>query len=199
MNRFKVYSCVEFKEDGYEGPVVILSCASDPSFMLFFPILSEQGHVINHVLKAEEEDDEYNVNSNVLGIYKTMLDSWRASDRYLSGIIMDVVYDNEVKEDVLSIQLALSANDGSLDSLVQVSFLHSILLAAMDEVEIIVSDKFLSEMMPAESMTNKYPDFQESLGPRGFKEDQETMNIARKIMSGKIKNKDKDQEDKEEK
>lgn len=181
MNRFEVIKCIEVNENGYDGPCVIMVNASDPSFMLFFPIAKESAKIINYVLK---ENSKYDINTNVLGIYKTMIDSWRSSDRFLSGIIMDTVYNEEIKDEVLLIRLALSDDNGQIDSLVYVNFLHAVLLAAMEGVDIIISDKLLSKMVP----DNEDNDEKHSVKPAPhFPEDKKIVEIAKKIMGGKIK------------
>jgi len=183
MNKFTILSCVEVNENGYEGPCVILVCISDPTFMLFFPISEDNADVISYVVRDE---GDYDINTNILGIYKTMIDSWKSSDRYLSGIIMDAVYDEEAKDQVLSIRLALADDEGDLDSLVYVSFLHAIILSAMEESEIIVGDKLLAQMMPSE-LNGESSDGKSKLQTPSFPGDKKIVDIARKIMSGKIK------------
>lgn len=179
MNKFQVIKCIEVHETDYEGTCVILACSSDPSFMLFFPITKDNAKTINYVLK---DNSKYDINTNILGIYQTMIDSWTSSDRFLSGIIMDSVYNEEVKEDTLVIRLALSDQDGNLDSLVHVNFLHAILLAAMEAVDIIVSDKLLAKMIPESDRPNE-----KRHSSAHFPEDKKIVDIAKKIMGGKIK------------
>ena len=112
-----------------------------------------------------------------------MLDSWQAGGRFLSGIIMDTVYNNNFKKEVPIIRLVLSDSNGIIDSFVTVNFIHAILLAAMEKLEIIVTDRLLEIMLPNEdgdsSMTfkNKHPEFLEDKG---------IVDIARQIMKGKI-------------
>jgi len=156
-----------------------MTCITDPSFVLFFPLSRDNAKIINFVLK---DDSKYDINTNILGIYKTMINSWEATDRYLSGIIMDTIYSEEVEEEVLTVRLALADKEGKLDSLVHVSFLHSVLLAAMEGVDIIVSDKLLSKMVPEESKENAGKS-----SPPHFPEDKKIVDIARKIMGGKVK------------
>ena len=181
MNKFVVIKCIEVDENGYSGYCVILACASDPSFMLFFPISKENAKIINYVLK---DNSKYDINTNILGIYKTMIDSWKSSDRFLSGIIMDSVYNEEMKEDVLMIRLALSDHDGNIDSLVHVNFLHATLLAAMEEVDVIVSDKLLEKMVPENDGSEEKRNISTN---DTFPEDKKIVDIAKKIMGGKIK------------
>ena len=156
------------------------------------------------------DNNDYDINTNILGIYRTMVDSWISSGRYLSGIIMDSVYDEESGENVLMIRLALASHDGRLDSLVRVSFLHSVLLSAMEEVDIIVSNELIAHMLPTQDSDNEgvfgtgdeegeedddnllaRPKRPARRIPRGkssiHSEDQKIVDIARKIMSGKIK------------
>jgi hypothetical protein len=194
MNKFELIKCIEVKEGEYDGPCVILSCATDPSFCLFFPMSEENAKTVNLIL-----NDDATVN---LGIYKTMLDSWDLSGRYLSGIIMDTVFDDDVEDDILMARLALADHNGVLDSIVPVNFVHAILLAAMTDSFIILTDNLLDAMMPG---TNEDDDEEEEdpanqmkNTPR-FPEDKKIIDIAKNIMSGKIKNDKKDKNEKDEK
>ena len=193
MNKFIILSCIDVKENDYDGPCIVLGCISDPSFMLFFPISEENAKVITYVL---EGNDDYDINTNILGIYRTMVNSWQASDRYLSGIIMDAVYDKNVKDELLSIRLALSNQEnGDLDSLVPVNFLHAVLLAAMERVEIIVSEKLLEQMMPSSEKKERDERRGKNNKSEHFPEDKALVDIAKKIMSGKVKGNDVDDVD----
>jgi len=184
MNKFNVVKCIDMKESDYDGPCVIMACASDPDFLLFFPINKENSKMINYVL---DKNSKYDINTNILGIYKTMVDSWSASDRFLSGILMDATWDAEMKEDILSIRLAISDRSGEIDSIVHVNFIHGILLGSMEDVGIIVSDRLLSKMMPDSEKDSK--DKSKRKSPPHFPEDKKIVDIAKKIMSGKIKDK----------
>jgi len=183
MNKFSVLKCIEMKESDYDGPCVILACVSDPSFLLFFPLNKDSSKMINYVL---DKNSKYDINTSVLGIYKTMVDSWRASDRFLSGILMDAVWNAELNEDVLSIRLAISDKSGEIESMVHVNFVHGVLLAAMEDVGVIVSDRLLSKMMPDSENNSK--ETRKKNTPH-FPEDKKIVDIAKKIMSGKIKDK----------
>jgi len=191
-----------------------MACASDPAFMLFFPVSEDNSQTISYVL---EGNDDYDINTNILGLYRTMINSWKSSDRYLSGIIMDSSYDKESKEEVLLIRLALANQNGDIDSLVRVNFLHAVLIAAMEKVDIIISDDLIEQMLPpdfpediSDSIFNEedmydYEDdkivnkSQMNLRQKGKEEfsspeDQNIVDIARKIMSGKIKDKESDKD-----
>ena len=177
MNRFRLLKCIDAKEEGYNGTCIVMSCVSNPSFVLFFPISKDSSKIINYVLK---ENSKYDINTNIVGIYKTMVDSWKASDRYLSGIIMDTVYDEELKDDILSIKLVLADSDGFIDGLVPVNFLHAVMLSAMEKTDIVMGDKLLSHMIPDEEEEKSTP-------TQHFPEDKKIVDIAKKIMNGKIK------------
>jgi bifunctional DNase/RNase len=185
MNRFKIVKCMDVKEGDYNGPSIVLACASDDDLMLFFPISTENAKLISYVM---DENNEYDINTSVLGIYKTMLDSWRAGDKFLSGVIMDSVYDAEIKDDVLQVRLALSDNNGELDSLAHINFINAVILATMVGIDIIISDNLLDKMIPDEEEDD---DEEENAKPKRkpahFPEDKKIVDIAKKIMSGKTK------------
>ena len=156
MNKFSVLSCVNVGdlerdvndaeapiEFEYDKPLVVLSCVADPTFLLFFPISEENSKTIRYILSNQQ----YDSNTNILGIYRTMIDSWAAGDRNLSGIIFDSVYDKDRQDDILKIRLALCHN-GMLDSLVNVNFVHAVLLSAIERVDIIISEELLSKLAP---------------------------------------------------
>lgn len=181
MNKFEVLNCTDINEDDYKGPAIVLVCTSDPTFMLFFPIAKEQAKLINYVVN----DNKYDINTSILGIYKTMIDSWNASDRHLSGIIMDAVYNEEMKEDTMTLKLAVIDQNGNIDSLVPVSFLHGMMLAAMEKAEIIVNEKLIDKMIPPEEREEK--EMPKNGKEHHFPEDKKIISIAKKIMNGKIK------------
>lgn len=184
MNKFRIIKCMDVKENGYNGTCVVMSCLSNPSFLLFFPVSKENAKIINYVLK---DKTDYDINTNVIGIYRTMIDSWEAGDRFLSGIIMDTAYSEESKDEIIMIQFALVDQDGRMDSLVYVNFLHAVLLSCLEKIDVIVSDKLLSKMMPdSEDQENESKKVNNS---HNFPEDKKIVDIAKKIMNGKIKDK----------
>jgi hypothetical protein len=184
MNRFEIVECIDVKEKDYEGTCIIMACMTEPDLMLFFPISKDNSKMINYVM---QEDSKYDINTNILGIYKTMLDSWASTDRYLSGIIMDSVISEVSKEEILTVKLALADPNGDLDSLIQVSFLHAIVLGAMTGTSVIVSDKLLEKMMPEDDEEYHPKVKSKNNNQAHFPEDKKIVDIAKKIMSGKIK------------
>jgi Mg-chelatase subunit ChlI len=207
MNKFSILSCVNVNEKEYDGPCVILVCESDPSFMLFFPMTEENGKIITYVMN---DNNDYDINTNILGIYRTMVDSWNSADRYLAGIIMDSGYEENEDKSELIIRLALADKIGFIDSLVRVNFLHAILLAAMEKVPIIVSDDLIDRMLPTIGLDEDEDDDEEednlldkkdlhrlSKNKIGLHpEDKDIVDIAKKIMSGKIKEQKHNKDDK---
>lgn len=184
MNKFIVFSCIIPKDNNI--PHVVLRCVDDPGFALFFPANDEIASVLKYIIDG---DGQYDINTKVLGIYRTMIDSWNASDNYLSGIIMDLIYDKTSKEDLLSIRLALSSkHTGEIEGLVYVNFINAIMLAALEKVEIIISDLIISKMIPSEEYDMKKNNEIPKISKNNFPEDKNILNIAKEIMSGKIKN-----------
>ena len=203
MNKFLIFPCIK-QEDGkgYNGPVVTLACASNISFALFFPVSEENAALINFVLE-EKKDKKPDINTNILGVYKTMMDSWRAGERFLSGILMDVVFDTATEEEVITVKLLLSDEDGNIDSVTKVNFTHAVLIAAMERKEIIVSDDLLDKLMPKDEREEcedcdgcgeceedsdvadtKKPNKEEN---KKYPIDKDILDIAKQIMQGKIK------------
>lgn len=160
MNKFKVYSCMSFTEEedreaidlDYDGPVVAMGSTEDPNLMVFFPTNNENSSIINSVIEKEnggDNDQEIMENMSTLSIYKTMTDSWRASGNFLSGIIIDAVYDKECDEDVISVRFVMSnSNSGAVEGLVSVSFIHAVLISVMEKVDIILNDNLLELLLP---------------------------------------------------
>jgi hypothetical protein len=190
MNKFLVFPCIkQSNENGYNGPVVVLACASNVSFALFFPMSEENATMINYIL--EHKPSEYNSNQSVIGIYKTMLESWEDGGRFLSGIHLGTEFDPESKEETISVKLIISDEDGAVDSITRVNFIHAVLLAAMERKEILIDTALLKKLMPHEDDE----DDEDEANPthtmpshdKKFPVDKDILEIAKKIMSGKIK------------
>lgn len=197
-NKFLVFPCTDqSNESGYSGPVVTMACVSNLSFVLFFPTSSENSKIINYVL--DHKPQEFNSDNGIIGIYKTMLNSWEAGGRYLSGICLDIEFDTETGEDAIVTSLIISGEDGSIDSILFVNFTHAILLAAIERKDIIVSNRLIEKLIPNEEMESE-GDEETIEGKQEakistpqlpqnnkFPVDKDILDIAKKIMSGKIK------------
>ena len=206
MNKFLVFPCIKQEaiegREGYSGPVVSLGNASNISFVLFFPVSEENASLINYVLEKPPSKQKINAGS-VLGIYKTMIDSWSAGERFLSGILMDMEYDEEIEQEVINVRLVISDDHGSIDSVVKTNFIHAILLAAMERKEVLVSNELLSKLLPKtqddemdeedmddienEENEENIKDVKEVKDVKKLPVDKEILEIAKQIMSGKIK------------
>jgi len=195
MNKFLVFPCVEQnEEEGYDGPVVSLASTSNVTFMLFFPIAQEYARLINFLLKKEESTK---VNLQLLSVYQTMVNSWKAGDRYLSGIVMDVNYDEESEEDVISPSLIICDSMGNVDAVLNVNFVHAVMLGAMERKELLVTNELLHKLMPTpededeEEIPTGMPHIE---GESPFPVDKEILDIARNIMNGKKADKGEDKD-----
>jgi hypothetical protein len=206
MNKFLVFPCIKKNEiDGYSGPLVTLANDNNISFSLFFPTSEENANLINYILETPPNKHSLN-DVGIIGMCKTMLSSWAAGDRFLSGIHMDTEYDLETEQDIITIRLIISDNHGEIDSVLRVNFVHAIILAAIARRDIMVTNCLLEKLIPKdkEGMENDMdededsdedddppnkpdtPDKPEML-KRKFPVDKEILDIAKKIMTGKIK------------
>ena len=190
MNKFFVFPCVDQddEDDAYKGPVVTFASASNVSFVLFFPISQEYAKLINHVLKKEDNGAD----KQLLSVYQTMLDSWKAGDRYLAGIVMDIV--NNGEEAILSPSLILCDSLGNVDAVLNVNFVHAVLLGAVVKKEIIVTNELLQKLIPDEDEDDEDDELEDMMeggeteenpNKSKFPVDNNIINIAREIMSGK--------------
>ena len=217
MNKFVVLPCTSMEHDkttDYKGAAVALGCASDMSLVLFFPVSNENASLINYVLEDKKEVD---INTDILGVYQTMLDSWSAGESFLSGIIMDIGFDEEAQETVLTAKITLSSlRTGRLEGFVKVNFVHAVLLSVMEKLEIIVVDEILDKLIPHrnddgeemdedgdEDEADSFPSPKENTTAKNsgkpgntgkinkkdpqYPVDKDILEIARKIMGGKIK------------
>jgi len=189
MKKFVIISSVKMDAEenggGYDGPAVVLACTSDPSVVLFFPVPPEKADIIGYLT----HEGGYDINTETLGLYKTMIDSWSNGDRFLSGIVMDCVNSDkgdkgdDVDDDVMQVEILISDSiSGLVDSIVPVSFLNSIILAAIQKIEIIMSDKLLNKLLPQEESEDEEDFYTQS----HFPEDKKIIDIVKDIMEGKI-------------
>lgn len=208
MSKFVVLPCSNVEDDksiDYDGHVVALASSSDVNLMVFFPVSPENAHLINYVLN---EDSPYDIDTDILGVYQTMLNSWISNDSFLSGVIMDTIYSEEIEENVVSVRLVLSSNrTGRIEGLVRVNFIHSIILAAMEKIEIIIDDELLDRLIPGrereeyaemdeedeDDMSDMSDEEMEEPKPSQKKPspiDQNLIETARRIISGKLRDED---------
>jgi len=119
-----------------------------------------------------------------------MLDSWKAGDRYLAGIVMDIVYDEGAEEDVISPTLIICDSNGNVDAVLNVNFVHAVMLAAMNRKEVLVTNELLSKLLKdpddnEEDGEEQESDEEQKKDDKRFPVDKQILDIARDIMSGK--------------
>ena len=147
MNKFLVFPCVKQNRNSYSGHVISLACAQNINFVLFFPTEEKHADTINYLLDTKPCDFDFNLSS--IGIFKTMIDTWKSSGRFLSGIFMDIEYSLKSKDNIITMKLIISDINGSIDSVVKINFLYGIIIAAMERKEIVVSEDLLTKLSPA--------------------------------------------------
>jgi hypothetical protein len=177
----------EVNEGGPEGLVLPLASEIQNNCVLFFPISDEVGSLINHLLEAEETDAQQ---LHMIEVFKTMISTWRSGERFLSGIFVDKVFDADNDEDVIHVNLILSSvNDGFIEAVIKVNFVHAIIIAVLEGVDIMISNELLAKLLPdALGEEESDDDFDDQLDDGNvYPVDEDILNIAKKIMGGKIK------------
>jgi len=149
MHKFELSPCrVQNGEgDSYNGTVVVLSSKATENLALFFPISEDNASLVNYVLQ-DDNREKINVNQDVIGIYKTMIDSWKAGDKFISGIVIDTRFVTDVNEDVLEAAIVLIDTEGNLDAFVKTSFVHAMVIAAMEDLDITVTGDLFQKLYP---------------------------------------------------
>jgi hypothetical protein len=179
-------------EDGHDispsGLVLPLASEIQNNCILFFPVTDEIGSLINHLLEAEETGTQQ---LHMIEVYKTMVNSWRSGERFLSGIYIDKVFDVESGEDAIHVNLMLSSiNDGFIEAVIKVNFIHAIIVAVLEGVDIMISNELLAKLLPdalGEEEGDDNDNFDDQLDDSDYPVDEDILNIAKKIMGGKIK------------
>ena len=139
-----------------------------------------------------------NYNLNLHNLYKMMVDSWRNSNRFLSGILMD-----KEGKNVMTAKIILSHTDtGSIDSFVDVIFGQAMILSVMGGIEIIMSDEVLELMLPSQTFGDQEDDGNpDAEGPVGEGKDpfvdENLLKIAKEIMNGEVKESQEPKESKQ--
>lgn len=182
----------EVNEGGPEGLVLPLASEIQNNCVLFFPISEEIGSVINHLLESDEADPQ---ELHMIDVFKTMISTWRSSDRFLSGIYLDKIYDLSKDEDVIYVNIMLSStNDGFIEAVIRVNFIHAMIIAVLEGVDIMVSNDLLVKLLPEAVKEDADEDddddddtFDEDLDEGNYPVDENILEIAKKIMGGKIK------------
>jgi len=199
MNKFLVAPCsLKNNKEGYSGQIVSLICSSKNGLAICFPISEENANIINRILERLSNKDNIDVDvNNTLSIYKTMVDSWNSGGKFLSGIYMDMELDDSNKIEIISTKAIISNNnDGYIDNIVKINFVHAITIAAIYKFEIIISKELIEKLLPTlenedEDETkienNQYKKNNLKKTDNIFPKDKQILKIVKKIMNGKIK------------
>jgi len=199
MNRFHVMPCVDqsqINEDSSGGLVLPLASEIQNNCILFFPVSDEVAQSINYVLEVNEDDPHA---PNMVEVYKTMVNTWRAGDRFLSGIYIDLHYDPEIGDEVINVNIMLSSvSDGIIDAISRVGFIDAIIISVLENMDIMISTDLLRKLLPEhfgvipEDDEFESDELEDHLGQIDQKKDvfpidENILDIAKKIMKGKIK------------
>jgi hypothetical protein len=159
------------KSADYSGKVIALSNVDDPNLLIFFPISDSNAKLINKFIKHDYSKDD-SIDLSNFSIYSAMSDSWKSSERYLSGIIMDSVIDEDSGEDVIQVKLMLSDVNGYLHSLISVGFFGALMLSILENVEIFLTEELLAMILPSSSYSDEgfedYSDRESSYDPYNY-------------------------------
>lgn len=203
MNIFRPVSCINLKDEhiqntypdmkksSYNGPIVILENTLWTGLFLFFPTSKRNMDLINQAMSGSPD-------VKALSIYRTMIDSWKGSGNYLAGIIMDLSYEPNSDQPKMIVNFALaSSSEGTLQSLVPVSFVDSVIISVILKQDYMVGVRLLNLMLPENKVDGDNDDEY-----HGVHNDQNIKNIVKDILEGKIQdqsdNEDEDEEDEDE-
>jgi DNA-binding cell septation regulator SpoVG len=190
MNLFRVVNCIDFNgeipEDlgdaspTHEGPAIIMNNVEWPSTYLFFPIQEENMEFINKVMNGDEDIES-------LSLFKTMMDSWKSSNSFLTGIVCDVHFSPNDPSPKITVDLALADGEGLLTSMVAVSLFDAVIISLIKDIDFVITDRFLNALMPDRS--EEVEEFSE------FPEDHNINDIVRDIMEAPVKEDKNDNDD----
>jgi hypothetical protein len=118
-----------------------------------------------------------------------MINTWKSGERFLSGIFIDLIYDAESEEEILNVNLMLSSTqDGFIEAVIKVSFVHAIIIAILEDADIMVSNELLNKLLPDTLDEEEEDDFDAPLEDDSvYPVDANILEIAKQIMNGKIK------------
>lgn len=183
--KFNILNCSLNEETN--SYVVNLCPLDDQTLGILLP-MSEEDALITNFLITPDKVNEIKPNLKLAGIYKTMSDGFDSSGTFISGIILS---EERVEgEEVLVCNLYLSKIEtGSIENFMKMQFSCAVILAAMNDVDIFITDELLSKIMPQNN--NNEPENSDSKPiidkTDKFPVDKKILKMAKKIMSGKQK------------
>ena len=183
MNKFILFPCIKPEEENlFDGYVVCLGSSRDLNLKVYFPIRDDYAELVNDILNGDE--DKFNQHE-ILNIFTTMTSSWSSGDRFLSGIILDLKMNTD-NEPEMTVQILVAYINGILDSVVKTTFSNAMILAAMEDVPVFMTDALMSNLLPkGDDFFNHDGNPQNEDGSKPL--DKEILDIAKEIISGKIK------------
>ena len=198
MNKFYVFPCIKYDKEGYGGQAIQMACTTNIANVLLFPVDIDNAGMINGILNSTPE--KLKEAGGAVKAYRTMMNSWTAGGRFLSGILMSVEYSEKDHEDVIATSLILSDEHGMVDSMIGVDFVVAMIIAALDRREVIVSSELMKKLAPkfsedveidhGENVLTKEEGVvkvEKAKKSKKFPVDLAIQEIAKKIISGKIK------------
>ena len=186
MKKFIVCPCMKIKNEEEEGNskythCSVLSCIEDPTIILMFPINSSDASLINYVLGVTEKQTAKNI--EMLGLYDTMLNSWESSGIKLGGVYIAKYFNKEKNDEFIFTQLMMVSQLGEIDGMIDTSFIHSVVLAALQDTRILIDEGLLATLLP-----DKIDDEKSSeVNKFNIPEDENLVDIVKRIMSGDVK------------
>ncbi len=149
MNKFNILPCISKEVSGTDKKVNVVPLSTSPEggLMLMFPVSDANANLINFVLD-EDNAEKINQNTDIVGPYKTMLASWRASGLFFSGVLLDSCFDEELGEDTMTATVILIDDDGLLSCAIKIPFTSSIILCALNGYQVYVSDELYAVLGP---------------------------------------------------
>jgi len=198
MNRFEIMPCIEqsYVVDADEDEGLVLPLVSE-SCVLLFPITKEIADTVNYIKGVGDVENEADLDK--IEVYRTMIETWKSSGQFLSGILMDIHYDDDDDDNMFSVSLLLSTiSDGYVEAITKVNFLHALIIGVLEDIDVMVGHELLSKLIPPDHLHSMSDMEAEDEAEEFFSDepvedvnkypyDHNIYQIAKKIMDGKIK------------
>ena len=185
MNKFKIFPCIKLDEkDASEScgsNAIVMVCENDSSAVLMFPATAKEASMVDAALGVNKKQF-----SGSLSLYRTMMESLFSGYLHLSGVILDVDMDNK-KEEYIDVKLVIINKDGDIEGYLDTCFIHAVVLVAMEETNVIVTDRLLDKLLPPDKKPSKHTEISELEKKMDYPEDKKLLELAKKIMTGKLK------------
>lgn len=190
-NKFWVGPCEErtvqiTEDESYDGYMVSLISHEDENFKLLFPLRERDAQILKSISTEQMEVKPIeDCDPDFIGLYFTMIESWKTSDRILSGATLDSLIDPELGVEVFLTHFFLTNREGYIESMVKSNFSQIIILSALEDSPIFVSDNLIQKLI-GKPISNPQGDNKSPYGDSDFIDDdaQNIIKIAQDIISG---------------